>query len=105
MLQVSESASEAIRAIISEKSIEGPLRVYLANGCGGMQLGLTPDAEKDGDETFELDGVTYLVSDHVSSQTGDIKVDYINNEYSQGFSLTPDKPLAPTSGCAGCTSC
>ncbi len=53
-----------------------------------------------------MDGLTYLINKELSLQSGNVKVDFIDNGWQQGFTLTPEKPLASgPSACGSTCSC
>jgi Fe-S cluster assembly iron-binding protein IscA len=50
MIEVSASASQAIKAFFEDKKVESSLRVFLqAGGCGGPALRLVLDEAKEND--------------------------------------------------------
>lgn len=64
------------------------------------------DEPKDNDETFTIDGLTYLIDKDLHGQSGDIKVDFVDNGWQQGFSIQSAKPIVdPSGGGCGSTSC
>jgi len=67
-------------------------------------LRLVLDEPKDEDEKYEVDGLTYLVEKDLNAKAGTIKVDYVNNGWQQGFSLSSSEPLSQPGGMS-CGSC
>ena len=65
---------------------------------------LVLDEPKDDDESFEVDGYTYLISKDLSDKSGDIKVDFVDNGWQQGFNITSSKPMNSAGSSCG-TSC
>ncbi len=63
------------------------------------------DEPKDTDEKFELDGLTYLIDKELSQKSGDVAVDYVDNGWQQGFSLSAQNPLGGGGGSCGSGSC
>ncbi len=63
------------------------------------------DEPKDSDESYDFDGLTYLIDKDLSLMSGDVKVDYVDNGWQQGFMLSSAKPLAGSGGGCGSTSC
>ena len=102
-LEVTEGARKAIKEAMSDKSLEGPIRVFMASGCGGAQLALSMGEASENDEQFEFDGQTYLVDRSLGSQVGDLKVDYVDDGTRKGFVVQPEKPLPEMGGCSGCS--
>ena len=64
------------------------------------------DELKDNDESHEIDGLTYLVDKDLGKRAGDIKVDFIDNGWQQGFNLSSSNPLSSEpSTCGSSCSC
>ena len=63
------------------------------------------DEPKDNDDKFEVDGLTYLIDKELSVQSGDVKVDFVDNGWQQGFVLSAVNTLGGGSGSCGSTSC
>lgn len=62
---------------------------------------LVLDEPKDNDEKTEVDGLTYLIDKDLSTQSGTVKVDYIDNGWQQGFVLSATNPLGGGGGSCG----
>jgi iron-sulfur cluster assembly protein len=67
-------------------------------------LRLVLDEPKDDDDSYEVEGLTYLINKDLSTQSGAVKVDFIDNGWQQGFSVTSEKPLFSGESACG-TSC
>jgi iron-sulfur cluster assembly protein len=67
-------------------------------------LRLVLDEPKDDDDSYEVEGLTYLISKDLSTQSGAVKVDFIDNGWQQGFSVTSEKPIGGAESACG-TSC
>lgn len=65
---------------------------------------LVLDEPKDNDDKYEVDGLTYLIDKELSTQSGDVKVDFVDNGWQQGFVLSTATPLGGGGSC-GSTSC
>jgi iron-sulfur cluster assembly accessory protein len=102
MVEVTEKASETIKAFMSERDLDSPLRVYLQQGCGGAQLVLGVDNAKDSDEQQEVDGLTYLVDKDLYDQVGEVKLDFVDDGVRQGLLISSEKPLPQMEGGCGC---
>lgn len=63
------------------------------------------DEPKDNDDKYEVDGLTYLIDKELSGQSGDVKVDFVDNGWQQGFVLSTANPLGSGGGSCGSTSC
>ncbi len=102
MVEVTPQASEAIKAIMAEKSLDGTLRIFLQQGCGGAQLALGVDELKPTDDSYEADGLTYVVDKELSEITGKLTLDYLNEAAQAGFTISSEKPLPTPEGEGGC---
>lgn len=60
---------------------------------------LVLDEPKDNDDTYEFDGLTYLIDKELSDMSGDVKVDFVDNGWQKGFSIVSAKPLGDGGGC------
>ncbi len=63
------------------------------------------DEPKDTDESFEIDGLTYLIDKDLHGKSGDIKVDFVDNGWQQGFSIQSSNPIMDPGGSACGSSC
>lgn len=103
MIDVSASATQAIKAFFEEKKVESSLRVFLpAGGCGGPALRLVLDEAKENDLSYQVEGLTYLIDKELVAQSGAVKVDYVDNGFQQGFMLTSANPVAGQGGGCSC---
>ncbi|WP_456432774.1 IscA/HesB family protein [Thermosulfuriphilus sp.] len=114
MLQVTPTAVNKIKEFVSTNNVTGCIRVTLmGGGCIGPSLGLVLDEARPGDKEFEIEGLTFVVNDSLLNHTGGIKVDFVEPEDScgcgcggGGFTITSEKPLAPSCGSScGAGSC
>jgi iron-sulfur cluster assembly accessory protein len=109
MIEVSASATQAIKAFFEDKKVDSSLRVFLqAGGCGGPALRLILDEAKESDLSYEVEGLTYLIDKELSEQSGAVKVDFVDDGHQQGFMLTSANPIAGEGGgcsCSGGGSC
>ncbi len=102
MVEVTPQASEAIKAIMAEKNLEGALRIFMQQGCGGAQLSLGIDEAKPNDDSYEADGLTYVVDKELGAITGKLTLDYMNEAAQEGFTISSEKPLPASEGGCGC---
>ena len=102
MLELSSSAREELEAYFDDRGEKAPIRVFLAGSCSGVRLSLAIDEAGEEDETFELDGFTFIVSKNLLELTGNIDIDL----GPMGFDINPEKPLEMDveGGCHGCPS-
>lgn len=101
MLEVSDFAVDKLHEHLQANNISSPLRVaLLSGGCAGQRLGLALDEEKETDESFKKNEITFLVEKILLEQCGSITVDYIEAGAKSGFSISATKPLQTLgSGC------
>lgn len=101
MLNVSETASSRLVAMMREKELDGyALRVFVAGGgCSGMQYGMTFDDEtREGDSEFSTGGLRVLVDPISASYLMGASIDYVDSLMGGGFKI--DNPNAVSScGC------
>lgn len=59
------------------------------------------DEPKEEDQSFELDGLTYLVDSALWNQARPIKVDYVEDGQCSGFAIT--SMLSKPNSCGSCS--
>lgn len=102
MLKVTSLATEKLNEYMAQNKLTSALRISLMNGgCSGRVLGLSLDEFKPGDATFEEGGLSFVVERSLFEMCGTISLDYVDSPTSQGFSLSPEKPISG----GGCSSC
>ena len=84
-----------------------PISIFLQSGCSGTQLAMGVDQARDGDDTYDVDGISYVIETKLAEVVGDMKLDYLNDDIQQGFMLSSSKPLPQPEGgsCGSCSSC
>lgn len=65
-------------------------------------MGLALDEPKDGDSTFEMGGINFVLDPDLGDKCGKIKIDFIEAGPRSGFAISPTKPL--NLGGGGCGS-
>ena len=108
MIQLSETAAEKIKVLITQQSLpeEGGLRIYASSGCCsndsyGMAL---EEKQASEDNVFVSQGVRVLVDPSSYSQLEGASVEYYKDEYNEGFRI--EKPETHSHcGCGGGGSC
>lgn len=109
MIEISASATQAIKAFLEEKKLDSALRVFLQDGgCGGPALRLVLDEVKESDLSYQVEGLTYVIDKELSVQSGDVKVDFVDNGMQQGFMVSSANPVAGQGGgcaCGGSCGC
>lgn len=116
MLTLTSAATDAVKNILRERSLEGyALRVYVAGGgCCGVNFGMALDNNfRDLDSIFEIDGVKVVVDEVSAEYLHGAKIDFVNDpERGAGFAV--DSPSAKAHGhehgedacgCGGSCSC
>jgi iron-sulfur cluster assembly accessory protein len=109
-ITLSIAASDAIKNILTERSLEGyALRVYVAGGgCCGVNFGMALDNNiRDVDTTFEANGVQVVVDLRGAT------IDFVNDPV-RGAGFAVDSPMAKSHShgeegdacaCGGSCSC
>lgn len=108
MIEVTEKANQAVKKVLEERKLEGALRVFLNSGCGGTSLAMAMDEAKEGDLSLDKDGVTYIIESALDNMAGGVTIDYVDQGYSQGFTITPVNELDMGEGAScggGCSGC
>lgn len=116
LLTLTPAASDAVKNILQERSLEGyALRVYVAGGgCCGVNFGMALDNNfRDVDSTIELDGVKVVVDEVSIEYLRGASIDFVNDP-ARGAGFAVDSPYAKSHdhehdkdacGCGGSCSC
>ena len=104
MLQVTDSARQAVKNFMEQNNLTSAIRVFQGmGGCSGPQLAIRVDDPKDNDEHFEYDGQVYVVDKGLDLMTGGITLDFIEVEGRQGFTIDTVRPMGGGCDCSsGC---
>ena len=98
---LTESAADAIRALLDERKLENhALRVFIAGGgCSGYQYGMALEGEaRDNDLTISQHGVNVVIDDVSINYLRGATIDFVNEVMGSGFKI--DNPNASSScGC------
>lgn len=118
-ITLSTAASEAVKNILTERSLDGyALRVYVAGGgCCGVNFGMALDNNiRDVDTIFEDNGVKVVVDEVSIDYLRGAKIDFVNDPV-RGAGFAVDSPSAKSHshehgehseggcGCGGSCSC
>ena len=113
-ISLSTAASDAVKNILAERSLEGyALRVYVAGGgCCGVNFGMALDNNiRDVDTTFEANGVRVVVDEVSIDYLRGATIDFVNDPV-RGAGFAVDSPSAQAHshgeeacGCGGSCSC
>ena len=101
-LTLSSAASDAVKNILAERSLEGyALRVYVAGGgCCGVNFGMALDNNfRDVDTTFDLNGVKVVVDEVSIDYLRGASIDYVNDPV-RGAGFAVDSPNAKGGECS-----
>lgn len=102
MIEVTDSAAEALRDLLASKNFspeEKGLRLFVEKGgCAGMSYAMKVDAAAPGDETVEKGGVRFHVDAESREYLEGIRLDYVDALNDSGFKI--ENPNAARScGC------
>ena len=105
MFEVTDEALGKIKEYLTQQGESSPIRVVLSQGgWSGPSLGMALDELKDDDQTFDNDGVTFLVNKDLFEQVKPIKVDFIESPLGARFNIV-SKLSAQQSEGGCCESC
>ena len=98
---LTESAADAIRALLDERKLENhALRIFISGGgCSGYQYGMALEGEpRDNDLTISQHGVNVVIDDVSINYLRGATIDFVNEVMGSGFKI--DNPNASSScGC------
>jgi iron-sulfur cluster assembly accessory protein len=101
---VADMAAEKLKEYFVQNNINSPLRVALMQGgCSGAALGLALDEQKDNDEVFLKNDLTFLIEKGLLGLCGSVNVEYVDAGPRSGFSITSANPVGG-GGCGGSCS-
>jgi iron-sulfur cluster assembly accessory protein len=106
LISLTDSATDAIRNILSERNLEGyALRVYVSGGgCCGTQFNMALDNNiRDNDFTYENNGIKVVVDDMSVQYVRGAKIDFVNDP-ARGAGFLVDSPSSSGGSC-GSGSC
>lgn len=85
-IQVSNSASDALKQKIKETGNNSAVRVFIAGiGWGGPNYRIALDEPKKSDSVYEVDGLKILLDKDLSTNAKGISVDYKNSIFGNRF--------------------
>ncbi|MBO4302513.1 iron-sulfur cluster assembly accessory protein [Methanosarcinaceae archaeon] len=102
---ITEEAIKALNAVLEEQNKKDHyLRVLIGGmGCCGPTFGLSLDDDiKETDIKTEVSGVRVVYDAELEQAVENVTIDYIDNEYGQGFIVEDPEAHSGCSGCAGC---
>src|SRR5690606_2642910 len=96
-IEITEKAKEEIKNILAFKNIptDYHLRVGVkGGGCGGMAYSLGFDKPKEGDQQFEIDGISVLLEKKQVMFLMGMKVDFDEGTEARGCTfVNPEKKV------------
>lgn len=102
MLQVTESARQAVKGFMEQNNLTSAIRVFQGmGGCSGPQLAIRVDEPAENDEQFEYDGQVYVVDKGLGLMAGGITLDFIEVDGRQGFTIETARPMGGSCDCGG----
>lgn len=101
-VKVSSEASEAIRSLLREKDVQGPVRIELQfTGCCDPSLGLIVDPAQEADAVEEADGLTFVIDPATQELAGEVTIDY-KGDGRDAFLVTSANPIGEWDGLITC---
>jgi Fe-S cluster assembly iron-binding protein IscA len=101
LVTLDPGAGEAIRSLLSEGGIQGPIRIEIqSTGCCDPSLGLIVDTVRESDLVEELDGLTFIIRPETHQLVGEVRISRTDDAGREGFVLTSSKPLSEWDGFA-----
>ncbi|HKK34645.1 MAG TPA: IscA/HesB family protein [Desulfomicrobiaceae bacterium] len=100
MFTVTDAAQDQVAKFFEDKEAQ-PIRIYLAQGCSGPSLALGLDEVKDSDQSYEFNGVSYVIEKDLLEKVQPVSVDF-NATF--GFAVDSALPKPSAGGCSGCGS-
>lgn len=97
MLTVSEAAQAQLLEYFKENEVK-PVRVFLANGCGGRHLSMALDEKRPMDAVYPFEGFELVIEQDLLDMAQPMEIDYGEH----GFKISSQLQLG--SGCSGCGS-
>jgi Fe-S cluster assembly iron-binding protein IscA len=104
VIQLEPGAGQAIKSFLSEKGIQGPIRIDLnSTGCCDVSLGLSVDTVRPADLVEEIDGLQFTMSPETYQLVGEVTISFIDEKGKKGFVLCSSKPVSEWAGFGVCT--
>lgn len=97
MFIVSEAAQTQLHNFFKENEVK-PVRVFLANGCGGSHLSMALDEKRPMDAVYAFEGFEFVIEQTLLDMAQPMQIDFGE----QGFKISSQLKLG--SGCSGCGS-
>jgi iron-sulfur cluster assembly protein len=96
MFEVSQAAQQQIAEFFKDKEIK-PIRLFLnQSGWGGPSLALVLDEPNDLDDTFAVNGFSFIVNKTLLKQVQPVLIDF------KGYGFQISSNLKQKGGCSSC---
>ena len=94
MFQVTEKANEMIKDHLKDQEELPSIRVFLnPGGWGGPSLGMALDEPKEDDDTFDNDGLTFVMNSQLFQDVKPVTIDYVTSPMGAGFRISSNMAL------------
>lgn len=95
MFSVTDPAVQAVADFFKTQDVK-PIRIFVAQGCGGQQLSMALDEVKSSDSVHEANGYQFIMDKDLLTQAQPVEVDFAG----MGFKISSNLKLE-----GGCQSC
>jgi len=93
MFNATETAVNNLKCYLDVNNIQAGIRITCRHGKRLKPgLGIVFGNANENDQTFELQGVQFVVNREILQKSGGITLDYINRGTDKGYSITPSNP-------------
>lgn len=91
MFKVSEEASKKVKEFLAEQKAVQPIRILMTEGgWKGPFLVMAMDSQKEDDEVFVDQGVTYVIEKKLFDKAKPITLDYVHSGFGSGYILNSE---------------
>jgi Fe-S cluster assembly iron-binding protein IscA len=114
MFEVSDQAIEMVREFLKESGEKGPIRmVFTTSECDQPAMGMALDASQEGDQVFDMGGISFVVDGQTCDMSAPIHIDladtlagtqfWISCSLAENTCLIAEAPDACKAYCMTCT--
>lgn len=103
MFNVTETAQAQVAEYFKDKELK-PIRIFLNQGCGGAQLAMAVDEQKESDSLFEISGIQYVIEQDLLEKAKPLEVDYKATRFDLSSSLKLESACGSCSSTGSCCS-
>jgi Fe-S cluster assembly iron-binding protein IscA len=102
-LTLGPGAAQAILSRLEGKGLPKLIRIDLGfTGCCDASLLMSAETAHEGDLSVEIDGLVFSISPDTYEISGDINIDYAEEQGRKGFSITSGKQISEWDGFGIC---